>query len=434
MRAAHQRASEAGVSGPSVARVRNQGGLGQDFQRLWGAYTVSAAGSAVGAGVLPFVAIVVLDASAWQVSFLAVLAGLTAAALALPLGGIIERRRKRPVMVAADLVRFAVTVSVPLAMVGGCLTFVQLCCVAVINTTAAIGFAAAGTAHLKALVPAELRTEANGRLESTYWATNSLCAPAGGVLIGLVGPALTLVLDAISFLASSMGIRSIRGSEPPTVPPTAVHPRRTDLTVGWHCIFQHTGLTALFWNAMLFGGAITMVAPLMAVLMLRDLHFEPWQYGLVPGLPCLGGVLGAAMAGALSRRFGERAILLGFGVLRAPWLVLLPLAGDGGSGVALLLIAQTGLLFAAGAFNPAFATYRMNAVADSHMARVSTAWSISSRVAQPMFIAVGAAIAAAASLGAALWIGAMLCAASCALLPWHQAPEPAEQPVPVVAR
>jgi len=69
---------------------------------------------------------------------------------------------------------------------------------------------------------------------------------------------------------------------------------------------------------MLFGGALMMVAPLTAVLMLRQLHFQPWEYGLVLGLPCLGGALGAALARPLTRRYGARAVLLGSGVLRAP--------------------------------------------------------------------------------------------------------------------
>lgn len=77
--------------------------LGQDFRRLWGAYAVSAAGSAVGMGALPLVALLVLHCSAFQVSLLAAMSAVASAVIALPLGVRIEHRYKRPVMITADL-------------------------------------------------------------------------------------------------------------------------------------------------------------------------------------------------------------------------------------------------------------------------------------------------------------------------------------------
>ena len=92
--------------------------LGRDFRRLWVAFTVSAFGSAVGLGALPLVAVLALDSSTFQVSMLAALSAVAGAALALLMGDFIEQRRKRPVMIASDLVRFAALVSVPVAALG----------------------------------------------------------------------------------------------------------------------------------------------------------------------------------------------------------------------------------------------------------------------------------------------------------------------------
>jgi MFS family permease len=161
-------------------------------------------------------------------------------------------------------------------------------------------------------------------------------------------------------------------------------------------------------------------APLTAVLMLRQLHVPTWQYGPVLGLPCLGGVLGAAMTGWITRRCGQGRVLLTFGVLWAPWLLFLPLAGPGPSGLAVLLLAETGLLVAAGVFNPTFVTYRMEAVIDGYVARVGTAWSISSKVAQPAFIAVGGVLATLTDVRTALACAGVCCAASAALMPWKE--------------
>lgn len=158
---------------------RTRPGLGADFRRLWTAYAVSEGGSAVGAGALPLVALLVLGVSDWQVSLLAAVGGLTSAVLALPLGPAIEHRRKRPVMVAADLVRAAALVSVPLAAWSGRLTFAQLSAVSVLTTTGAIAFTAASGAHLKALVPEDERATANSRFETTFWTATSAGPPPG---------------------------------------------------------------------------------------------------------------------------------------------------------------------------------------------------------------------------------------------------------------
>jgi hypothetical protein len=86
---------------------------------------VSAAGSGVGSGALPIVAFLVLHASAFEVSILSGLAGFTAAAVLLPLGAGIERRRKRPVMIAADLLRFTAVARVPTTAALDLLTYPQ---------------------------------------------------------------------------------------------------------------------------------------------------------------------------------------------------------------------------------------------------------------------------------------------------------------------
>jgi MFS family permease len=164
--------------------------------------------------------------------------------------------------------------------------------------------------------------------------------------------------------------------------------------------------------------------------MLRDLGMKPWQYGLVLGLPCLGGVLGARLAPRLTRRFGLYRMLIVFGVLRTPWLLLLPLATPGWDGFVLLTLAETGLLIAAGAFNPSFATYRMEVTEDGYMARVFASWSITSRTVQPAFMAAGGLLAGLTSLRTAMVVAGCCCLLSAVVLPWRSAkpvplPEPA---------
>ncbi|MER5473577.1 MFS transporter [Streptomyces sp. NPDC002685] len=395
--------------------------LGQDFRRLWVAYAVSAAGSAVGMGALPLVALLVLKSSAFQVSVLAALSAVASGVIALPLGVRIEHQYKRPVMITADLVRCAVLASIPVAMAFDGLTFTQLCAVGVLQTAASVAFDAASGAHLKALVLSEHRLRANSLFETTNWITVSAGPPVGGLLIGVLGAAATLVVDALSFLGSALGIRRIREPEPtPPKRSAASHPGR-DIAAGWQYLLRHPGLRPLFFNALLFGGSIMMTSPLMAVLMLDDLGQAPWQYGLALGLPCLGGVLGSRLTPLLTRRFGQRRILLLSGVARTLWTILLPLTPSGVLGVLVIVAADFGLLFSAGVFGPSFTTYRMAATPDAFMSRVGTSWSVGSKTCQAIFMIAGGLITAATGVRAALLIAGLLCMASALLLPWRKA-------------
>jgi Major Facilitator Superfamily len=399
--------------------VREQS-LGRDFGRLWAAFAVSAAGSGVGAGALPVVAVLVPRASALQVSALAALSGVASAVIALPLGPGIEYRRKRPVMISADLIRFAALASVPAAAGFGALTFAQLCLVGVVQTAGTIAFGAASGAHLKALVPAEERMAASARLEATNWVSQTAGQPLGGVLISAAGATVTMAVDAVSFMGSALGVAGIRRPEP--APPGRPGGQRAgaELVAGWRYIFASGGLRSLFVNAMLFGGPVMMVSALMAVLMLRDLGLSPRDYGLALGLPCLGGVAGSWAAVRLVRRFGQRRVLLASGTARAPWLLLIPLAPRGACGLALIVLAETGLLVAAGVFNPSFSTYRMDANGDAFMARVVSSWSVSSKLVQPLFITAGGALTAVLGIRPVLALGGTVCLASVVFLPWSR--------------
>lgn len=187
--------------------------LGRDFTWLWRAYAVSAYGTGLGFGAFAIIAIRVLHAGAAEVAILSA-SGLGVGALvAVPLGPWVEFRRKRPVMVAMDLIRFAALLSIPVAYELGRLTFLQLVVVSVIVGAARNAFRAASGAYVKELVAPDELLVANGRFESTTWSATAIGPPLGGAAIGLLGPVTTVVADAISYLLSALGIGAIRHTE-----------------------------------------------------------------------------------------------------------------------------------------------------------------------------------------------------------------------------
>jgi MFS family permease len=410
--------------------------LGRQFEWLWAAYAVSASGSSLGFGAFPLIAILVLHSGPTEVSVLAA-AGLAVGALvAVPLGPWVEFRRKRPVMMAMDLTRFAVLMTVPAAYALGWLTFIQLLVVSVIAAAASIAFKTASGAYLKALVrPADLLV-ANGRFESTTWTTTSLGPALGGVMIGAFGPVVTVIADAVSYLLSALGISAIGGTEEYPQRTEVPRLRAADLLDGWRYILASRALRPVFFNALAVNSLIMVTAPLMSVLMLGHLGFKPWQYGLAFGAPCVGGLIGSRLARPLVARFGQHKVMLASGALRACWPVGLAFVGPGVAGIALVIAVQLGLVTCFGVFNPVSATYRLNHTEKDRVARTLSAWSVSTSLTIAALTALWGLLAGITSPRTAIAVAGVLILATPLLLPRRDhapQPEPGPEPAPAVS-
>jgi MFS family permease len=396
--------------------------LGRQFECLWAAYAVSSFGTCFAFGAFPLIAIVVLHAGPAEVSALAAVGTAAGAALAVPLGPWMEFRPKRPVMMAMDLTRFAAMGSIPLAYAFGALTFGQLLAVSVVSGAGDITFKAASGACLKTVVrPADLLV-ANSRMESTTWSSTVLGPPLGGAAIGLLGPVATVLGDAASFLLSALGIRAIGGAEPHPERPAQARTRPGDLLDGWRYILGHRTLRRQFWNNVLFSGLIMATEPLLAVLMLGRLHFAPWQYGLAFAVPCLGGLAGSRLARRVADRFGRHRVMLVGGTLRACWPVWLVFMGPGIGGLLLVMGTELGLIFCIGVSNPVFATYRLEQSPPDRVARVLSAWSVSSKASIAALTALGGLLATFTGPRIAIGVAGALLLGTPLLLP-RRAPD-----------
>ncbi|MFD9408201.1 MFS transporter [Streptomyces sp. NPDC059989] len=394
--------------------------LGRRFGWLWAAYAVSTLGTWLAFDAFSLIAILVLHAGTTEVSLLAAAGLAVGTVVALPLGPWVEFRRKRPVMVAMDLVRFAALMSVPAAYALGRLSFIQLLVVSVVVGAADIAFTAASGACLKALVRPEDLLVANGRFESTTWTATMLGPPLGGAAIGLFGPVMTVVANAVSFLLSAIGIRAIGGREPHPAP-TGAPPRLRvgDLFEGWRYILTDSVLRPLFLNTVLVSGLIMATAPVLAVLMLGRLGFTPWQYGLAFAVPCVGGLIGSRLAPRLVVRFGRHRVMRTAGTLRACWLLGLALVGPGTGGLVLVMAVELGLITCMGAFNPVFATYRLDRTPADRVARTLSAWSVTSKATIAALTALWGLLAALTGPRTAIAIAGLLIMATPLLLPRH---------------
>jgi MFS family permease len=406
--------------------------LGREFGWLWTAYAISTLGTWLAFDAFPLIAVLVLHAGPTEVSALAAVGLAVGALVAVPLGPWVEFRRKRPVMVAMDLIRFAALLTVPAAFALGHLTFAQLLVVGVVVSAADITFTAASGACLKTLVRKQDLLTANGRFESTSWTATVLGPPLGGAAIGLFGPVTTVVANCASFLCSAGAIRAMGGREPrPADAGPAARLRAGDLLEGWRHILASRALRPMFFNTILNNGLIMASAPLLAVLMLGRLGFAPWQYGLAFAAPSIGGLAGSRLARRLAARYGQHRVLVVSGVLRACWPLGLAFIRPGAGGLVLVIAVEFGLITCCGVFNPIMATYRLEHTPPERVTRTLSAWSITSKATIAAMTAAWGLLADLTSTRAAIAAAGVLILGTPVLLPRGEAvrePEPEMAP------
>ncbi len=394
--------------------------LGRRFGWLWAAYAASAFGTRFAFDAFSLIAIVALGAGATEVSLLAAAGLVVGAVVALPLGPWVEFRRKRPVMIATDLIRFGALLTIPVTYALGWLGFGQLLAVSVVVAAADITFLAASGAFLKTLLPREDLLVANARFESTTWTATVLGPPLGGFAVGLFGPVTTIAADAVSYLLSAIGIRAVGGSEAPPARPDGPRLSGRELREGWRFILTHPLLRPLFTNTIVVNGLIMATAPLMAVLMLGQLGFTPWEYALAFAIPCLGGLIGARLSRRVVPRFGRDEVLLVAGTLRVFWPVGLVFIQPGTAGLVLVVLVEFALITCIGVFNPVLATTRLEQVPLDRAARTLSAWSIAGKLTTAGLTALWGLLAAVTGPRTAVGIAGVLMMATPLLLPWKR--------------
>ncbi|MFJ8442487.1 MFS transporter [Kitasatospora griseola] len=389
--------------------------LGRQFGWLWASYAVSAYGSGLGFGALPLIAVLVLHAGPAEVSALSAVGPAVGALLAVPLAPWVEFRRKRPVMVAADLVRFAAMASIPLAYACGVLGVGQLFAVSAVVAAAKIAFGAASGAYLKALVRPDDLLVANARFESTNWSSIAIGPPLGGAAIGVFGPVSTVLADAGSYLLSALGLAAIRDREEAPQPRSGG--RTGSLLDGWRHLFGDPGLRALYLNNLLVSGLIMATEPVLAVLLLRQLHFPAWQYGLAFAAPCLGGLVGSRLARRVVARYGRAWVFRTVGTLRAIWLIGLVFVRPGVVGLVTVMAVELAIIVNMSLFTPVLATYRLERTPQHLVARTLTAWSVGQQAAIAVLTALGGLLADLTGPRTTLAVAGLLALGTPLLLP-----------------
>ncbi|HEY3513061.1 MULTISPECIES: MFS transporter [Kribbella] len=280
-----------------------------DFRRLWLADLLSQLGSRLTMFAVPLLAVLTLDATTFQVSLLRTCETAAWLLLGLFAGAWVDRVRCLPVLIAADLGRAVLFGSVPVAAVFGVLSLPQLYVVLALAGVLTVLFDVAHSTYPPRLLNADQLLPGNAKLAANHSVAAVIGAGVGGVLVQWIGAAVTIGLDALSFVWSAIWLRSIRTSEPAPVKPERPHLRH-EIRDGLQYVFKHPLLRPLALNTMVTMLFQAAAGAIMVVYLVRGVHLQPATIGILSMIGLLGAILASAVTEKISTRYGDARTLL----------------------------------------------------------------------------------------------------------------------------
>lgn len=306
----------------------------RDFMRLWAGQTISAFGSLLGA--LGLTALLILDATPMQMGILGTLGALPVLLVGLQAGVWVDRLRRRPILIVADVGRALLLLSVPVAAMLNLLRIEQLYVVAFLTGALTVFFDVAYQSILPSLVRREQLIEGNSKLGTSSHLAEVAAPAVGGLLVQTLGAPLTVLLDALSFLGSALFIARIRTPEPPPEQVEQQPSMRHEIVAGLRLVLRNRVLRVIAGSEAIdnfFGGFF---AAVYGLFIIRTLGLPPVLIGIAIGFGGIGALIGTTVAGWATRRWGMGPTIVRMALVMAIVGPLTPLA----SGPAIVAIAM----------------------------------------------------------------------------------------------
>ena len=380
-----------------------------DFLKLWAGETISLLGTQVSSLAIPLTAIALLNVGPNQLGLLRTAEFLPFIVLTLLAGTWADRHRRRPLMIAANLLRAALLLAVPLLAWTDRLELWHLYGIVALVGVGAVFFDLSYLSYLPSLVRREHLVEGNSKL-----AVSASVAEVGGPgLAGLLVQALTapiaILVDAASYLASAASLLTIRTREPEPARAgrTGLRHLRSEIAEGLRVVLANRYLRAIAGEAFTYNLFVQFTETLFLLYAVEQLRYQPGAVGLILSGAAVGGLLGSVLAPRVVGRVGFGPVFLWSTALACAAPVLVPLASGprplvtamivasffiGGAGVTVAVVASTSL--------------RQSVTPDRLLGRMNATMRLASYTAIPLGSLLAGFLGSAIGLRPALLIGA----------------------------
>jgi MFS family permease len=298
----------------------------RDFLKFWSAQTTSIWGTQLASLAYSLTAILTLQATPFELGLLNAISTASAALVGLFAGVLVDRMRRRPLLIGTDLGRAFLAATIPVAAIFGFLHIGQLYVVRFLFGGLSMISEIAYMAFLPSLVKREQLIEGNSKLA----ASESIAIIGGpslsGVLVQLMTAPIAILVDVASFILSALLVSRIHSPEPEFSPTEERRNVRSEVVEGLKVVFGNPVLRPLSESIALHFLFMLIVTTIFLLYAVRELHIVPLLLGVILSSLGPGFLLGAFLAGRVAKRFGIGRTMIGATLLNAFAVSLILLA------------------------------------------------------------------------------------------------------------
>ena len=370
-----------------------------DFMKFWSAETLSLLGTQISFIAIPLLAVISLNATPFQMGVIYAAEFTPFLLVTLLVGVWVDKTRRLPLLIGANLGRAVVFGLIPLAVVLNMLNVATLGMLVFLAAGLTVVFDLAYQSYLPSLIGRDHLIEGNGKLEGSRSFAQMTGPGAAGLLVAAVTAPIAILIDAVTYLVSAVTLLLVRRAEPAPQPETG--PRKSVVTQighGLRLAVKNTYLRALGIEAAIYNVFNQMLWAVLILHLVRGLRFSPAVVGIVLTMSGVGALLGSLVAGRLSRRWGLGPTLIASIVIANAAPLVIPVAA-GGSVLTAIMIGAALLINGVG-----LTVYSIQAIS---VRQAATTSDVLGRTNAGYRFAVTGAAAIGALLGGALggWIG-----------------------------
>ena len=346
----------------------------RSFLRYWSAVAVSGFGDYITLLALQTLVVLTLHGSATQVGLLNSARWLPYLVAGVFVGALVDRRRRRPLLVATDLAQTVILASIPLLWLVEALTFPVLVALVVLYGTASVINSAAAMSFLPRLVPPAYLQRAHARTDGTDAAAMTAGPALGGLLVSGLGAPFAVLVDACTYLYSAVLMWRIDVREPPPVGGATAFQLLREVREGVAWVYRSSGLAtlAVSTHGWFVGNAI--VGVVLAPFALNELGLSPFLFGILGAAGGVGALVGATITTAVGLRLGTGRTIVVCHLISTIAVVVIAIANTGLASwvVVVILSAGQGLYgLAMGMSNSHETSYRQLVTPDRLQARTN---------------------------------------------------------------
>ena len=366
----------------------------RDFRTLWMSLTITHFGGQVTFLALPLTAALMLNASPLEMGILTAVEALPYTLFGLFTGVLVDRSKKLPLIIMADVGRGLALLAVPVAAWFGLLSMSVLYVVGFLVGLGGIIGWAAYQVFMTERVGRENLVEANSRIALSDSSAQLIGPGLAGIFIHWLTAPFAILLDAIAFFTSAWMLKGIKdqASDAPKI-------RKKDATVwqdakeGLRLIWNNPVLRSLAWGLAIWQFLKHMYFAIVILFAARDLALSPGMIGAVWMLGGVGFLIASFWVQHANRQFGVGRVMLG-GLLATgiAWL-LIALVSPGSwaaihLGVAIFVLDLGAMLFFIN-----YLTLRQSVTPDHLLGRVTSTMIFLSIACAPLGSLAGGAMA-----------------------------------------